>query len=240
MKRRWVSARGRAAGRRGRRAPRRRARARAAGQPLALRARARVDDRRQRAILGQRRVDPAVDRLLGLGTARPRRTGSAGRTRSRRARDRAGSSRTRCPPPPAAWPSRWTRRSPRRPASAPRPPAGSSPAGSRAPTGTRSAPRRPRTARPAPRSRSREARASRSAPARRRAAAGPRAPPHRAPAVRRRVLLRVDQRHPAGATRCSASTWSCISDTSGETTSVRSERIAPAAGSRATCPSRWA
>ena len=43
-----------------------------------------------------------------------------------------------------------------------------------------------------------------------------------------------------GATRSSASTWSCISDTSGETTSVRSVRISAAAGSRATCPRRSA
>ena len=40
------------------------------------------------------------------------------------------------------------------------------------------------------------------------------------------VPLGVDEPDPARArTRSSASTWSCISDTSGETTSVRSVRI---------------
>ena len=45
------------------------------------------------------------------------------------------------------------------------------------------------------------------------------------PPVRRRVLLAVDHGDAAGRDRSSASTWSCINDTSGETTSVRSVRI---------------
>ena len=145
------------------------------GEPVRLRPRARVDDRRQGALLGQGGRRSAPPPPPCWDTARRSRPGSGGRTRSRRAPARATPAGRRCPAPPRAWPWRWRRRWPPRRASAPRPRAGSSPAGSRAPTGTRSAPRRPRTGRSALVAAVPGSRARRTAPARRTARAhGPR------------------------------------------------------------------
>ena len=168
-------------------------------QPVALRARAGVDDRRQRVRLGQRRRDPPPhDFLVRALDDRERevRAVEPGRDVDRLAQPQA---RARCRPRPPAWPSPSRPGSPPRRASAPRRRAGSSRAGSRAPTGRRSAPRRPRTG-PARawRMRSRKpGEANRSgATYKQPHLAGDRVL-DREP-VRARVLLRVDQRDPAG------------------------------------------
>ena len=195
------------------------------GDLLGSRARARVDDRRQRvlaaqalghqrALLVRRRarhgegdVGPVEAGGHPQRVAQPEPARHVGR-HPRRGRGGGGHERARA--------ERAARR--RR--------GGSSRAGSRAPTARRSGPRRPRTARRAPPPSAPGSPARRSARAPRRAAAA-RPPTARssaaafAPASCWALTSATWSPSPRAA---SASTWSCISATSGETTTVRSSR----------------
>ena len=121
---------------------------------LGPRARARVDDRRARRRVAQRRT---ISGRFSCGAGRATANDEVRPVEARRHPQRVAQPepRARCRPPPAAsrWP--WTPSASARPRSARRRPAGSSRAGSRGPTARRSAPRRRRTGRPrAPRMRS--------------------------------------------------------------------------------------
>ena len=196
------------------------------GDLLGPRARARVDDRRQRVRLRQRLRDQRP-LLVAAGAGddeRDVRPVEAGRHLDRIVAGRAGA---RCRARRAASPWRSRRRSSRRRDSAPRRRDGSSRGGSRGPTARRSAPRRRRTARSARPASPRGSPARRTARARRRA--GCRSPPAaRAQrlGVRGRVRCALTSATRSPSPRAwSASTWSCISATSGDTTIVRSSRI---------------
>ena len=141
------------------------------GQPLGLRPRAGVDDRRARPGLAQRGQQAAA--LVGRGRAAHDGEAQVGAVEARADPHGVAQAEARDDVRRHVRSSRWRSRprSPARRASARRRPGGSSPGGSRGPTATRSGPRRRRTARCAPRGSPPGTRARRSARARRRAAA---------------------------------------------------------------------
>ena len=203
-----------------------------------------------------RRRSPAARRRA----AAPRRSARASRAApgGRRANEMFGRSKPvatcsgslqpepprRCRPRPAAWPWRSRRRSPARRGGARRRRGGSSRAGSRAPTATRSAPRRPRTARRCAAC-IRSSEPGRGEPLGRHVEqaqlAGRRARAATA-AFGVDVLLGVDQRDPvAEPARVRAPRPGPASAPRAATRRSSGRRAAaPAAGSRATCPSRSA